>query len=114
MSAASGSNYMISPVLDMLKAPTDITLTFKAAPSWYVDGAKGHTMNAINIGVDVVGSGQVGEIVWDTPLESAPYDWHTATVKIKGASSDTQLNIGVLDAAASNARFYIDDIIISR
>ena len=114
MSAASGSNYMISPVLDMLKAPTDITLTFKAAPSWYVDGAKGHTMNAINIGVDVVGSGKVGEIVWDTPLDSAPYDWHTATVKIKGASSDTQLNIGVLDAAASNARFYIDDIIITR
>lgn len=114
LSAASGKNYMISPVLDMLKAPTDITVTFKAAPSWYVDTGKAHTMNNINIGVDVLGSGTVGEIVWDTPLDSAPYEWHTATVKIKGASSDTQVNIGVLEDAATNSRFYIDDIVISR
>ena len=114
LSAASGKNYMISPVLDMLKAPTDIIVTFKAAPSWYVDTGKAHTMNNINIGVDVLGSGTVGEIVWDTPLDSAPYEWHTATVKIKGASSDTQVNIGVLDPTATNSRFYIDDIVISR
>lgn len=114
LSAASGKNYMISPVLDMLKAPTDIIVTFKAAPSWYVDTGKAHTMNNINIGVSVLGSGTVGEIVWDTPLDSAPYDWHTATVKIKGASSDTYVNIGVLEDAATNSRFYIDDIVISR
>lgn len=114
LSAASGKNYMISPVLDMLKAPTDITVTFKAAPSWYVESGNAHTMNNINIGVDVLGSGTVGEIVWDTPLESAPYEWHTGTVKIKGASSDTQVNIGVLDPTATNSRFYIDDIVISR
>lgn len=114
LAAASGKNYMISPVLDMLKAPTDITVTFKAAPSWFVDAGKSHTINNFNVSVDVVGSGTAGEIVWDTPPESAPYEWHTATVKIKGASSDTQVNIGVLDAAATNSRFYIDDIVISR
>lgn len=114
LNSASGQNYMISPVLSMLKAPTDITVTFKAAPSWYVDKGAAHTMNNINIGVGVLGSGTVGEIVWDTPLDSAPYSWHTATVKIKGASSDTQVNIGVLEAAATNSRFYIDDIVISR
>lgn len=114
LSSASGQNYMISPVLSMLKAPTDLTLTFKAAPSWFVDKGAGHTMNNVNIGVAVVGSGQASEIVWDTPLESAPYEWHTATVKIKGASSDTQVNIGVLDPTATNSRFYIDDIVISR
>lgn len=114
LAAASGKNYMISPVLDMLKAPTDITVTFKAAPSWFVDKGVAHTMNNINIGVSVLGSGTVGEIVWDTPLDSAPYDWHTATVKIKGASSDTYVNIGVLEDAATNSRFYIDDIVISR
>ena len=105
---------MISPVLSMLKGPTDLTLTFKAAPSWFVDKGAGHTMNNVNIGVAVVGSGQASEIVWDTPLESAPYEWHTGTVKIKGASSDTQVNIGVLDPTATNSRFYIDDIVISR
>lgn len=114
LSSASGQNYMISPVLSMLKAPTDLTLTFKAAPSWFVDKGAGHTMNNVNIGVAVVGSGQASEIVWDTPLESAPYEWHTGTVKIKGASSDTQVNIGVLDPTATNSRFYIDDIVISR
>ena len=114
LSSASGQNYMISPVLSMLKAPTDLTLTFKAAPSWFVDKGAGHTMNNVNIGVAVVGSGQASEIVWDTPLESAPYEWHTGTVKIKGASSDTQVNIGVLDPTATNSRFFIDDIVISR
>lgn len=114
LSSASGQNYMISPVLSMLKGPTDLTLTFKAAPSWFVDKGAGHTMNNVNIGVAVVGSGQASEIVWDTPLESAPYEWHTGTVKIKGASSDTQVNIGVLDPTATNSRFYIDDIVISR
>lgn len=111
LSAASGANFVMSPVLDMLKAPTDLTLTFKVAPYVNATGAQ-LAVNANAIAVDLTGSGSVGQIEWDS--EYTPYQWSTATVKITGASSDTQIQIGNLDASAANAQFYIDDIIIKR
>ncbi len=111
LSAASGANFIMSPVLDMLKAPTDLTLTFKVSPYVNATGAQ-LVVNANAIAVDLTGSGSVGQIEWDSAYE--PYKWATATVKITGASSDTQIQIGNLDASAANAQFYIDDIIIKR
>lgn len=111
LSAASGANFIMSPVLDMLNAPTDLTLTFKVSPYVNPTGAQ-LAVNANAIAVDLTGSGTVGEIEWDS--DYAPYKWATATVKITGASSDTQIQIGNLDASAANAQFYIDDIIICR
>ena len=95
----------------MLKAPTDLTLTFKVSPYVNATGAQ-LVVNANAIAVDLTGSGSVGQIEWDSAYE--PYKWATATVKITGASSDTQIQIGNLDASAANAQFYIDDIIIKR
>ena len=113
LSAESGANYITSPTLDKLKFPTDITLTFKAAP--YVDAtATALKINNNNISVKVNGSGIAGEIIWDSPFASNPYEWHTATVKIKGASSDTRIMIGNLDPDIKASQCYLDDIIISR
>ena len=113
LSAASGENYIASPVLDKLKNPTDVILTFKAAP--FVDAtAKEIVINQNNISVRVSGSGKAGDIEWDSSFASNPYVWHTATVKITGASSDTKIMIGNLDSGIKTSRCYLDDIIISR
>lgn len=113
LSAKSGENYIVSPALEKLKNPTDVTLTFKAAP--YVDAtSKELKINENNISVRVSGSGKAGELVWDTPFASNPYEWHKATVKIAGASSDTRIMIGNLDSGISASQCYLDDIIISR
>ena len=108
LSAASGANFIMSPVLDMLKAPTDLELTFKVSPYVTPTGA---TL-VVNINVAVTGSGTVGNIEWDSAY--TPYQWSTARVKISGASTDTQIQIGNLDGGITNSAFYIDDIIISR
>lgn len=111
MNATSGQNFVISPVLEKLKVPADIVVTFKAAPYVNPTGAQ-LVVNSNNISVDVTGSGTVGELTWDSAYE--PYNWHTATVKITGAASDTQVMIGNLSADIATSAFYIDDIIISR
>ena len=113
LSEVKGMNYLESPVLDMLKAPTDLTLTFKAAPYVNATGSS-LVVNSNNISVSVIGSGEVGEIKWESLFESAPYEWHTATVHISGASSDTRIMIGNLHQDISDSAFYIDDVVIRR
>ena len=113
LSAASGENFVISPILDMLKAPTDLEVTFKAAP--YVNATSSVlVVNNNNISVDLTGSGTVGTLEWDSTFDTDPYSWHSAKVKITGASSDTQIKIGNLDSGIATSAVYIDDIIIKR
>lgn len=110
LSAGSGENYICSPKLNELKVPADITVTFRAAPFVDATGAE-LAVHQNSIRVAVNGSGTVGEIQWEG--EYTPYEWHTATVKIYGAASNTQVMIGNIDGA-SESQCYIDDIIISR
>ena len=114
LSAASGENYISTPALAGLTATDDVILTFKAAP--YVDSsAKALAISANRITVACEGGGSAGEIVWDnSDFASDPYRWHTATVKISGATSTTRVKIGNLSSDISNASFYIDDIVISK
>lgn len=111
LSNTEGANFIMSPVLDMLKAPTDLTLTFKVAPFVNPTGAT-LAPNDNHIAVALTGSGTLGEIAWDSDYE--PYRWRTGTVKISGASSDTQIQIGNLDPETTRSQFYIDDIMIIR
>lgn len=110
LSADTGENFIMSPTLDKLSVPTDITVTFKAAP--FVDATKAELLvHQNNIKVGINGAGQAGEIHWDG--EYSPYLWRTATVKISGASSNTRILIGNIEGAAES-QCYIDDIVISR
>jgi len=106
---------MKSPALG-LESPTDVYLSFKVAPSWMdtSDGTKHERSNA-NISVEVEGSGTVGEIVWDNDkaFPTLDYGWHTGRVKITGASADTRVKVGNI-SSTSVARYFIDDIIISK
>ena len=114
LSAASGENYLLAPVLESLTGTADIVVSFKAAPFVNPNG-KELAINANNISVSCSGGGTAEEIVWDNAdFVSDPYNWHHATVKIKGASLSTSISIGNLDAGASAASFYIDDVVISR
>jgi len=113
LSATSGANYVISPILDKLTAKTDLTVTFKAAPYVLPTGAT-LVVNSNNITAAVSGSGTASEITWDSTFESNPYAWHTGTFTVTGAGPDTQINLGVLESGFTNSRFYIDDIIIKR
>ena len=109
-SASSGNHGITTPALSGISGNADITVMFKCClymPSSYV-GAKD------DICVKVAeGDGTVGEIVWDSSLESDYYSWHTATVKISGASAATKVFIG---AGAGNAsgdrRFFLDDVVV--
>lgn len=107
--------YMKSPALG-LESPTDVYLSFKVAPSWMdtSDGTK-HEKSSANISVEVEGSGTVGEIVWDNDkaFPTLDYGWHTGRVKITGASADTRVKVGNI-SSTSVARYFIDDIIISK
>ena len=116
ISKANGKVCMASPVLAELDEdiPTDIYVSFKAAPSWVDNEGDAHTMIDVNVGVEVLGSGTVGEIEWDAPFKSREYGWHTGKVKITGASSDTQVLIGVTNESAGLTRLYLDELIISK
>ena len=114
VSKANGKVGMISPKLSELKSPTDIYVSFKAAPSWIDNEGDAHAMIPVNVNVEVLGAGTAGEIVWDAPFKSREYGWHIGKVKITGASSDTQVLIGVTDANADLTRLYLDELIISK
>jgi len=111
-------NFLISPVLSSLTVPTDLYVTFKAAPYANPYGTRVIPEAAQNfIKVTVTGSGSAGEIEWDANPLDKPYEWTTGRVKITGAKADTQVNIGVFGRDADKAteeRFYLDDIVISR
>lgn len=113
LSASSGENYISAPALN-ITGTTDLILTFKAAP--YVDCAKKTPVISQNcISVSCSGEAVAGEVVWDNPdFASDPYNWHTATVKITGATPNTLINIGNLSSDISGASFYIDDIVVSK
>lgn len=111
-------NYLTSPVLSTLTVPTDLYVTFKVAPYSNPYGARTESLVAANlIKVTVSGSGAAGEIEWEADPVANPFKWTTGRVKIVGANSDTQVNVGVIGRDADKAteeRFYIDDIVISR
>lgn len=106
----SGDHGITTPVLTGISGTADVTLTFKCClymPSTFI-GAKD------DICVKVAeGEGTVGDIVWDSAPETDYYNWHTATVKITGASASTKLFIGAgAGKADGDRRFFLDDIIV--
>ena len=111
LTAKSGENYIMTPPLTKLASATDLTVTFKASP--YVDASAASLVingNAISAFTD--GPGTASKITWDSNY--TPYEWHTGTFTVKGATSGTKIGIGVTDPSASNCAFYIDDIIVTR
>lgn len=110
--------HYLSPALSSLSKETDICVTFKCCT--YVPATKEIELNALRVSVD--GPGEVGELVFDTPLipEGATYlspelyEWHVAHAMIKGATSATRVKIGVLSKPSSSARYFIDDIVITK
>lgn len=108
--ASSGDHGITTPALASLGGTKDVTLTFKCC--LYMPSTLKGASDDICVKV-AEGSGEAGEIVWDSELSSDYYIWHTATVTIKGAAADTRLFIG---AGAGNAtgdrRFFLDDICI--
>ncbi len=108
-STTTGELWLTSPALTMLSAPTDVTVTFKIAPYVTAEGV----LEDGRVGVKVSGSGTVvGDLVYDSPLDENPFEWHNASVKVSGANADTQISIG--KTATSAGRFYLDDVVIRR
>lgn len=109
--ASGGDHGITTPALSALTGKTDVTLTFKCClymPASLV-GAKD------DICVKVAdGDGTVGELVWDSPLDSDYYGWHTGTVTIKGASASTKLFIGAGagKVTSGDRRMFLDDILV--
>ncbi|MGM9743296.1 MAG: DUF5689 domain-containing protein [Candidatus Cryptobacteroides sp.] len=109
---ASTSNHGITTsALSGISGTADVTVTFKCClymPST-LNGAKD------DICVKVAeGEGTVGELTWDTELESDYYNWHTATVKITGATAATRIFIGAGAGKVDSGdrRCFLDDIIV--
>lgn len=108
--ASSGNHGITTPALSGISGTADVTVTFKCClymPSTLV-GAKD------DICVKVAeGDGTAGELVWDSEPESDYYGWHTATVRISGATSSTKIFIGAgAGKATGDRRFFLDDIIV--
>ncbi len=108
--ASSGDHGITAPALSALPETKDITVSFKCClymPS-NLKGAKD------DICVKVAeGSGEAGEVVWDSEPETDYYGWHTGTVTVKGASASTRIFIGAgAGKATGDRRFFLDDIYI--
>ncbi len=110
-SASSGDHGITTPALSGISGAEDVTVTFKCClymPSTFV-GAKDDICVKV-----VAGEGSVGELIWDTEPETDYYNWHTATVKISGATAATRIFIGAGAGKVSSGdrRFFLDDIIV--
>lgn len=100
-----------TPALAALTGTADITLTFKSC--LYMPSTKIGAKDAVAVTVE--GAGTAGELEWDTPLESDYYNWHTATVRIKGADASTRISIGIDQSMPkSDYRMFIDDILVTK
>lgn len=109
--ASSGDHGITTPALSGISGAADVTVTFKCClymPSTFV-GAKDDICVKV-----AAGEGTVGELTWDTEPEADYYSWHTATVKISGATAATRIFIGAGAGKVSSGdrRFFLDDIIV--
>ena len=109
--------YYQSPALAALTEPTDVMVTFKCCV--FVDPLE--VVHPDNFGVSVEGPGEVQELQKDSPavpegathLSPEGYQWHKYYAVIKGATSETKVNVGKLTAITAS-RFYLDDIVITK
>ncbi len=109
--------YYQSPALAALTEPTDVMVTFKCCV--FVDPLD--NVHPDNFGVSVEGPGEVQELQKDSPavpegathLSPEGYQWHKYYAVIKGATSETKVNVGKLTAITAS-RFYLDDIVITK
>lgn len=113
---ASVNGLVSSPALSKLTSVSDVTVKFKAC--LYTDGQRSNNTDPVNrhmtrnISVSVLsGSGEVGEIEWDSDPETDYYNWHNGTVKITGASAETVVGFS---GTFKNGQYYIKDIIITK
>ena len=109
--ASSGDHGITTPALTGISGTGEVTLTFKCClymPSTWV-GAKDDIVVKV-----AEGEGTVGEITWDSEPETDYFHWHTATVKITGATAGTKLFIGAGagKVTTGDRRFFLDDIIV--
>ena len=110
--SASGLSYVTTPALESLDKPTDVMLTFKAC--LMMGSGTDFKKYPNGIGVSITGSGTLEELIWDTDPVSDYFNWHVGHVMVRGASSDTKLNIGNVDGTADGGHFYLDEIVVSR
>lgn len=107
-----GLCYVTTPALESLDKPTDVMLTFKAC--LFMGSGTDFKKFPNTIGVSLTGSGTLEEFIWDTDPASDYFNWHVGHVMVRGANSDTKLNIGNVEGSADGAHFYLDEIVVSR
>lgn len=109
--ASSGDHGITTPALTSISGTKDVTVTFKCC--LYMPSTLKSASDDVCVKV-AEGSGEVGELTWDTELASDYYVWHTATVTIKGASTDTRIFIGAGagKVTSGDRRFFLDDICV--
>lgn len=122
-SSASNAGSITTPALTALgNTPADITVTFKVA--YHLGGTGSYLPDKNTLTVTADGGGTAAEPVHQLaslPKESKPateaeargmedayYKWYPVTVKVSGATKDTQIKIG------GTGRRYIDEIVITR
>lgn len=112
----NGENAIYSPKLSKLTSTSDITVKFKACLFTHQTRDNSAASSTVsnkteNITVTTSGGGTVGAIEWDSDPESDYYNWHTATVKISGATPET---VVAINGNKTRGNFYVKDVIITK